>query len=49
MHRLNFFYAIGNSAAKNILVRYSDAVEAGTNDVLCIGCGDLRHCLFSLA
>ena len=48
-HRLRFYYAIGNTPAQNMLVRYSDAAFARDYDVLCMGCGDLRHCLFSLA
>ena len=48
-YRLRFYYAIGNTPAQNLLVRYSDAPLATDYDVLCLGCGDLRHCLFSLA
>eukprot|EP00659_Diplonema_papillatum_P016703 gene16703-25638_t len=49
MHRVRWYYAIGNTPATNLLVKYSEAApNAGCFNVLCLGCGDLRHCLFSL-
>ncbi|KAJ9465141.1 hypothetical protein DIPPA_01308 [Diplonema papillatum] len=41
-HRVRWYYAIGNTPATNLLVKYSEAVpSAGCFNVLCLGCGDL--------
>ena len=43
-----FYYAIGNTPANNLFLR---SIDSGSSrfDIGCLGCGDLRHVLFSLA
>ena len=45
---IRFYYAIGNTPANNLFLR---SIDSGSSrfDVGCIGCGDLRHLLFSLS
>ena len=42
-----FYYGIGNTPATNLFMRSIDS-QSSRFDICCVGCGDLRHVLFSL-